>query len=356
MFAKYNLTKLLPVYLGLFFLMAAIHFLILSLQLDIKLSLAVAESLVFNTILGILGIGLWFLVKFSDFESVNRQEIIIRHLTISAVTLLIWFGSGYYIMGFISGNDAVYMTQMNQTIVVRLIAGILLYIILVVVFYLVINYQNLAERRVREESLQVLLHESELNSLRAQIKPHFLFNALNSISSLTITNPAKAQEMVINLSDFMRYSLSFTNERFSALKQELHHIRLYLEIEKVRFGNRLVVEEIIQDEADQWPLPPMILQPLVENSVKHGIYDTPGESSVRIEVFIDGQRLIVSISNNYDQSASGKNGTGTGLSNVIKRLRMIYGISDLVQVIKNNGIFEVKLSIPQYGKSKGTDH
>lgn len=356
MFARYNLNKLLPVYVGLFVFMAAVHFLILSLQLDTKPLLAIAEAFVFNTILGILGIGLWFLVKFSDFDRVNLTEIIVRHLTISAVTLLIWFGSGYYIMEFISGNDHLYMTQMNQTIIVRLIAGLLLYIILVVVFYLLINYQNLADRKIREESLQNLLHESELNSLRAQIKPHFLFNALNSISSLTITNPTKAQEMVINLSEFMRYSLSFTNEGFSTLSQELRHLRLYLDIEKVRFGNRLVVEEIIQDEAAEWPLPPMILQPLVENSVKHGIYDTPGISTVRLNVLVEGQRMIVSISNNFDPSASGKNGTGTGLSNVKKRLRMIYGIGDLVQVIKNNEIFEVKLSIPHYGKNKGTDH
>jgi len=346
----------LPFYAVAWILFAAINFIVINSQNGVVFRVALAESIIFNLILALLGIGLWFLVKYSDFEKLTAKELMLRHISLSAITLFIWFGSSYYLMGLISGHNAAYMDRLNQTIYIRIFAGLLTYIIMVTVFYLLINYRNLSERKLREESLQNLLHESELNSLRAQIKPHFLFNALNSISSLTVTNPSKAQEMVINLSEFMRYSLSFSDEGFSTLNKELNHVRLYLEIEKVRFGERLKVEERIGEGVGEWPVPPMILQPLVENSVKHGIYNTPGNSMIKLEANLNGNRLQVSISNNYDKQNASKKGTGTGLSNVIKRCFMIYGISDLVVVNKNEQIFEVKLSIPPYGKAQGINN
>lgn len=356
MLNRLNLRNLVPFYALAWILFSAISFIVVNAQPGAVFRLVLAESLIFNLVFALLGIGLWFLVKFSDFEKLRPRELISRHITISALTLFLWFGSSYLLMGLVSGHDPAYMDRLNHSMYLRLFAGLLTYIIIVTVFYLIINYRNLAERRHREASLQQLLHESELNSLKAQIKPHFLFNALNSISSLTVTNPQKAQEMVINLSDFMRYSLSFAGDGFSTLKKELDHVRLYLEIEKVRFGERLSVEEHIDPETGDWPVPPMILQPLVENSVKHGIYDTPGKSLIKLKAKISGTRLQISILNNYDPTAATKAGTGTGLSNVIKRCSMIYGITDLVQVTANENLFEVKLSLPPNGKIQSTDH
>ena len=344
-------NKQLPVYAGAWLAIAVIHFLIVSTQLGIDSFYAGAEALVFSLMFALLGVGLWFLVKFFDFEKQNRQEIIMQHASSSTVTLLIWFGSSYLIMGLISGHDPAYMKNLNDTMAVRIMAGLLLYLVLVTIFYLLINNQNLKDRKIREEMLQTLLHESELNSLRAQIKPHFLFNSLNSISSLTITNPEKAQEMVINLSEFMRYSLSFTNDKMSTLKQELYHLRLYLEIEKVRFGGRLNVEEHIEDGISDWPLPPMILQPLVENAVKHGVYDTPGQSFVWIEGRKENGWLEITVRNNHDPAIPGKRGTGTGLANVMKRMQMVYGMSNLTKINKTENTFEVKLKFPGNDKN-----
>ena len=356
MFARGNLSKLLPLYAGAWVLFAVVHFFVVFTQFRIGAGLAIGEALVFNIIPAILGIGLWFLVKFTDFENFSRQELLVRHLSMGAVTLLIWFGTSYFIMGFISDHEGEYMAWIDQTLMMRVIAGFLMYVIMVSVFYLLINNQNLAERKIHEEALQNLLYQSELNALRAQIKPHFLFNALNSISSLTITNPPKAQEMVINLSDFMRYSLSFTGDGFSTFKQELNHVKLYLEIEKVRFGDRLMVEENIDESLLDWALPPMILQPLMENAVKHGMYDISEKSLIRMEAELIGDRLQISISNSYDPAAASRKGTGTGLQNVMKRFTMIYGIRNLVQIDKNEQIFKVQLSIPKNGKTQGTDY
>ncbi len=349
MFTRNNLSKLLPLYAGAWALFAAVHFFIVYTQISIGVGLAIGEALVFSFIPAILGIGLWFVIKFADFEKFNLQELLVRHVSIGAVTLLIWFGVGYLLMGVISGHDEGYMNWLDQTLTLRIIAGTLIYVIMISVFYLLINNQNLAERKIHEEALQNLLYKSELNALRAQIKPHFLFNALNSISSLTISNPPKAQEMVINLSDFMRYSLSFTGDGFSTLKQELNHVKLYLEIEKVRFGDRLMVEETIDESAYDWTLPPMILQPLMENAVKHGMYDVSEKSLVRLEAIVNGDRLQIGISNSYDPAAISHSGTGTGLQNVMKRFAMIYGIHNLVQVEKDEQSFKIQLSIPKNG-------
>ena len=349
MFARGNLSKLLPLYAGAWVLFAVVHFIVVYTQFRIGAGLAMAEAVVFTVIPAVLGIGLWFLIKFTDFEKFSRQELLVRHISMGAVTLTLWFGSAWFILGLISGHDPKYMAWLDQSLVMRIIAGFLIYVIMVSVFYLLINNQNLAERKIHEEALQNLLYQSELNALRAQIKPHFLFNALNSISSLTITSPLKAQEMVINLSDFMRYSLSITGDGFSTLKQELNHVHLYLEIEKVRFGDRLRVEESIDETAYDWALPPMVLQPLVENAVKYGMYDIPEKSSIRIVAELVGDRLQISISNSYDPAAASRKGTGTGLQNVMKRFARIYGIHNLVQLEKDDQTFKVQLSIPKNG-------
>lgn len=356
MFTRLFHNKLLQVYAIVWLTIAVVHYFIVTTQLDIRESMASAEALVFSSVFALLGIGLWFLVKFSDFEKINLQDMILRHVTSSTLTMLIWFGSSYLILGLVSGHDPDYIRLLNDSMVVRILAGLLLYIIMVTVFYLLINNQNMKERKAREETLQNLVHESELNSLRAQIKPHFLFNSLNSISSLTISNPEKAQEMVINLSEFMRYSLSFSDNRMSSLKQELYHLRLYLEIEKVRFGGRLNVEESIEEGLQDWPLPPMILQPLVENAVKHGVYDTPGQSFVRIEGRQSDGWLEIIVTNNFDPALPGKRGTGTGLVNVMKRMQMVYGITNLAKINKTENTFEVKLKFPGNDKNQRTDH
>ena len=356
MFTKLFKNQLLPVYAAAWLVIAVVHYVVVTTQLGAGNMIAMAEALVFSTVFALLGIGLWFLVKFSDFEKLNRQELTLRHATSSAVTMFIWFGSSYLLMGVISGHDEPYMTALNDTMTVRVLSGLLLYIVMVTVFYLLVNNQNLKERKTREEVLQNLLHESELNSLRAQIKPHFLFNSLNSISSLTITNPEKAQDMVIKLSEFMRYSLSFTNDRMSTLKQELYHLRLYLEIEKVRFGARFIVEENIGEEHLPWLIPPMILQPLVENAVKHGVYDTPGESFVKISATLNQGWLEISVVNNFDSSQPGRRGTGTGLVNVMKRMHMVYGMNNLARITKTENAFEVKLKFPPYDSLKSTHH
>jgi LytS/YehU family sensor histidine kinase len=208
------------------------------------------------------------------------------------------------------------------------------------------SLSNLAEKSTREARLESLVKETELKMLRSQINPHFLFNSLNSVSSLTITDPEKAREMVIKLSEFMRYALSGKDEKLVELKNELDNLKLYLEIEKVRFGSRLITEENVAVDCLEIPIPVMLLQPLYENAIKHGVYESTENIRIITVAERKGEFLEITISNNYDPASVPAKGTGTGILNVSRRLDLFYGKSGTITTKKDNGIFIVKLFIP----------
>jgi LytS/YehU family sensor histidine kinase len=188
--------------------------------------------------------------------------------------------------------------------------------------------------------------KSELNALQAQINPHFLFNSLNSISSLTITDPEKARDMVIGLSDFMRYALSRKDEQPVTLQSELENLRLYLDIEKVRFGNRLSIEEHIDPGCLSAKIPVMLLQPLYENAIKHGVYESIEKVTIITSVSVSNGYIEMIISNNFDPEAAKVKGTGTGLLNLSRRLELLYGEKAIMKTEKQNNIFTIKIYIP----------
>jgi two-component system, LytTR family, sensor kinase len=325
---------------------AAIQFALLVRNYNVAYWLSAVDSLVSSIIYALIGSGLWFMVQFSGRQQRNWLETISFHLAGVAFTMLLWIGLSSFIMKAIAGNDKIYLDFLGQSITFRILAGVLIYFLQLTVFYLLLNVKELRERMEREASLTSMLREAELNKLRAQIKPHFLFNSLNSISSLTLSDPAKAQEMVIKLSEFMRYSLSMSEEAMSTLKNELYHASLYLDIEKVRFSDRLLVKEEIDPGCENWPIPAMILQPLLENAVKHGVYTMTGQSSITMNVGCSKEFLHIRISNNYDPESAPRKGTGTGLQNVIKRLSAIYNRHDLIIIEKKEPTFDVLLKIP----------
>jgi sensor histidine kinase YesM len=328
---------------------AAVHFILLKSVYKLETVYAVADSLVFNTLFGILGIGLWYMTRFSDLKKKALQEILLYHLTGVTVSVLLWLGAGYLILSSVFAQQPAYLQFLKQSVVVRIISGSLFYGLLISLAYLITNYRELREQSEREAQLKSQLREAELNMLRSQIRPHFLFNSLNSISSLTVTDPQKAQEMIIKLSDFMRYSLSQSGENMSTLGKEMAQTELYLDIEKVRFAKRLTFVKEIQPTCLTSTLPAMILQPLIENAVKHGVYGTIEKVKIVITAELKDGFLHVMISNNYDPAAGARKGTGTGLKNVENRLLTLFGRSNLLQINKTDDLFQVHLTIPQHG-------
>ena len=201
--------------------------------------------------------------------------------------------------------------------------------------------------RRRENLLTELAKEAELSQLKQQLQPHFLFNSLNSINALVVAQPQKAREMVLQLSDFLRATIRKDHQNWLELEEELSHLKIYLDIERVRFGHRLEVEFELEDETRQMLIPQILIQPLVENAIKHGLYEVLGQ--VKIQIFSQkiGAYLHLEISNPFDSNANPVSGLGFGLSSVERRLFLLFGRSDLLTVSTEGEIFRVELKIPQ---------
>ena len=206
---------------------------------------------------------------------------------------------------------------------------------------------ELEAKNLNETKLNLLVKESELNVLRSQLNPHFLFNSLNSISSLTISDPETARDMIIKLSEFLRYALRHSEREKTRFSDEIKNIELYLQIEKIRFGEKLIFEKEIGKGCEQGLIPNMILQPLFENAVKHGVYESTEPITIRMSCEGVARNMEIRIRNNFDSSQVSRKGAGIGLRNVRNRLMLIYGRDDLVQIHKSENEFEVKLQIPQ---------
>ena len=154
--------------------------------------------------------------------------------------------------------------------------------------------------------------------------------------------------MVQQLSDFLRGTLKKDETQWVSLKEELQYLQLYLEIEKVRFGNRLSTIIESDEKTDQMKLPALLLQPIVENAIKFGLYDTTDETLIRIHAFEEGNNMILKVENPFDpETSSSSKGTGFGLSSVQRRLYLLFGRNDLLQTEVKGTIFNTVVIIPQ---------
>jgi two-component system, LytTR family, sensor kinase len=201
----------------------------------------------------------------------------------------------------------------------------------------------------RKTDAERLSKEAELFKLRQQLAPHFLFNSLNSISALIGSRPEQARTMVQQLSDFLRGNLKKEEQQWVPLSEELQYLQLYLEIEKVRFGHRLIAE-IDNDEASlSMKIPPMLLQPIVENAIKFGLYDTTDDVTISIRARAEGNYALISVQNPFDPETSRpKQGTGFGLSSIQRRLYLLFARADLLETrIEKNNLFITIVKIPQ---------
>ena len=273
-------------------------------------------------------------------------NIIFNHLTSLVLIIVIWLGLCYTILLIIFQDIPAYWEFLTLSIPVRLISGILLYVMLGLTFYLLIYNFNLQEKLQQEARLNTLLKETELNMLKSQINPHFLFNSLNSISSLTIKDASKAREMVIKLSDFLRYSVSTNSDALTTMDVELENITRYLEIEKVRFGEKLQYDLKTSEDCLKRPVPVMILQPLFENAIKHGVYESTEQVTIHAECSVHKEYTEITIVNDFDPDAVSRKGAGLGLRNIKERMRLTYYRDDLLKTWADGNTYHVQLKVP----------
>ncbi len=335
----------LAIYYGVFWLVTAIALVLIStLANGADFGAAVVEVFTFVIFYALIGSAIWYVIKFSTLEDHSISSILFAHLIAASIIVFIWMYFGVVIIKLFHPNADKWI---EKVVVNRVFGGYMLYVIYVVFFYAVNYYQGFKEKVRNEGELKSLVKEAELHALKSQINPHFLFNSLNSISSLTMTDPGKAQEMVINLSQLMRYSLKHEQKEIVTFQQELENNKLYLSIEKVRFGSKLNPIFIIEDDCLSAQIPNMILQPLYENAIKYGVYEATETVDVITHCRRENEFLEIKISNTYDAEVQSKKGEGIGLRNIRDRLQLIYGNPYFMQTSDNNNEFTVTLTIPQ---------
>lgn len=224
--------------------------------------------------------------------------------------------------------------------------SVVFYLLAAAVHYLIISLETSRQVERRAFEMKWLAKESELRALRTQIDPHFLFNSLNSISALTARDPAAARHMLILLSEFFRRSLKLGAERQITLEEEFDLCRQYLDIERVRFGDRLRVDIELEEDARVVLVPPLCLQPLVENGVRHGIAQLVEGGLVSVRGRRHGSRVFLDIVNDTDVESRGSTGAGIGLENVRQRLDNHYSGAATIDAGKESGQFSVRITIP----------
>jgi len=290
----------------------------------------------------------WYSCKAAPIQTTPPKRLFFTHTVAALIVSFLWVQVARLIAYLLSqlhlfeGLDHKFAPQAPLLFA----SGFLLYSLAIASHYVILEIEEsrAAQARVLETSIQA--RDAELKALKAQINPHFLFNSLNSISALTSIDADRAQEMCILLADFLRLTLGLGEKALVPLREELELLQRFLAIERVRFGERLHVDAEVEAQAQNCLLPPLLLQPLVENAIIHGIAHLPAGGRVRISAACNGGRLHLSIENSVDPDAPVSRKGGLGLANVRQRLETRYGKEATLRSTADEEFFRVTISLP----------
>jgi two-component system, LytTR family, sensor histidine kinase AlgZ len=290
----------------------------------------------------------WYSCRFAPIEGTTLSRIWLTHLAAAVVLGFVWMELARGITYALSrvprfaGLDERFSTQLPLVFG----SGVLLYLLAVASHYVVlaVDASHRAEAQALETSM--LARDAELKALKAQINPHFLYNSLNSISALTSIDPGRAREMCLRLADFMRMTLKLGEKSSISLAEELGLVEKFLAIEKVRFGTRLNMQMEVEEDAKRCLVPALLLQPLVENAVGHGIAKLTEGGSVKLTAADHDGRLTITIENSMDPDAPASRRGGMGLKNVQERLEARYGKEGTLRATAEEEVFRVNLTMP----------
>jgi len=332
-------------YFSIWILFSIIFFLLMSYFLHVEKDFLAADTLIQNIIMASLMIGIWYPINYMTWENQKISLLIFNHLLLFLLFIVTWISLTHFCLRIIFPISKI-EEYINGGIAFKLPFGFFAYIVFVISIYLLKYYTSYIEKKDIESRLSESIQEAELSLLRNQMNPHFIFNSLNSISSLTIIDPEKAHEMIIKLSDFLRYTVGYGQMQKVALKKELEMCEAYLAIEKIRFGSKIQVEMQVNENSLEIEVPSMLLQTLFENAIKHGIYNSLNPERILFTSYLENERLFLMMENTFDIEGSKKIGTKTGLKNIKDRLRLMYKNLAIFEntIIENK--FIVKLNLP----------
>ncbi len=320
----------------------------------IPFSWALTGQLIQHAVMGLLSIPAWLIVV-RWMDPVKWRWKLAAHLVIGSAYAFINYEIYFQFVLFSSkgaagkavANVSSWITTWN----------FLLYVLQFAFYHGAIILQRLWLKEQQALELLALNREQELAALKAQINPHFFFNTLNSISAMASRDPEETRVMIAQLGDLLRYAIDISKRDFVPLREEVEFTKAYLALESKRFSDRLQVEYNIAEKALTCLIPPMVIQPLVENAIKHGIEPSEQGGKVVVNVSVDGRNASVSVRDTgvgFQGTTLTAPGNGIGLSNTDARLRKLYGkTSGLWTNVSAGGGFEVGFTLPMKLQSEG---
>jgi two-component system sensor histidine kinase AlgZ len=343
-----NRRSYLGAYLAVWIPLAALLVFLVKVSGDIATLEAVVLVLPLAALFAAACFSAWYTCRATPLRSAGIARLLVTHLFAALLLSYLWTQIGRVYAQALSRSPSFtgLAARYEAHVPILEASGVLLYLVNVGFFYVLIAVEvsRAAETRVMETT--VLARDAELKALKAQVNPHFLFNSLNSISALTTSDPPRAREMCILLAEFLRMTLGLGEKSSIPLSEELSLLDRFLAIEKVRFGARLQMTREIQEECLPLLIPPLLLQPLVENAVVHGIANLTEGGQLHLSAKCGHGRLNIIIENSFDAESTPTRRSGLGLQNVRNRVDSRYAGEGTMRVTATETLFQVALSLP----------
>ena len=290
----------------------------------------------------------WYVSRAMPLTTSSGPRVLVSSVLASAFASGLWLGLTHAWIAVLSmsATFAPAADRYAQQLPFMFAIGVLLFMLALAVHYVLIAFETARAAERRQLELEILARDAELRALRAQIDPHFLYNSLNSISALTASDAAGARRMCLLLGEFLRNTLDVSTRQRIPLSDELALADRFLSIEQVRFGSRLRIERRVDEEAAACLVPPLLLQPLVENAVTHGIARLIEGGVIRLDISRRNGHLAIVLENPCDADAAAVRPGGMGLDNVRSRLDAMFGREARLDTHAGAGQFRVELQLP----------
>ncbi|MCI0515339.1 histidine kinase [candidate division KSB1 bacterium] len=316
--------------LGLWTLWIPFYALVMYFQLGrLPFYVTLISSINYNYAFALLSLFIWRLCQWMPFDKFNKILFIGLHFALAQCISVIWIVMVYGVWYLSEGAIIFQQLNIKEIIGWQFLYGMMQYFLVAGIFYTIIYYRNLKQKELEEAELKILTRDAELKALKSQMNPHFLFNTLNSINALIPTDPGLARKMIVSLADLLRASVESHDQLLISLKEELVLVHLYLSIENIRFGEKMRYQEKIAPELLNKPFPAMLLQPLLENAVKHGIANTRDGGTIILKLEADGNYFKGSVVNEIRgtalPAANSPEHPGISLANIRQRLDLLFG-------------------------------
>lgn len=317
---------------------------------------AVGRALADWYVYGLLSLPAVWLARRFHIERARWRRTVAIHLAASAIFSVSWMLLRALLEGWLSRDEPgslSFADAFSHALFATFFFNVLIYWAVISVAHTLAYYRKFAERELRTAELESSLTRARLQALQMQLNPHFLFNTLNSVSALMHQDVGAADRMIARLSELLRYALESTDSQEVPLSEELHFLDRYLEIQQCRFGSRLTVQREIQPDALTGMVPTLVLQPLVENAIRHGIAPRARPGCITLRAYRNGESLVLEVGDNgVGLQGKAQIEEGIGLSNTRARLQQLYDEAHRFAFSEgNDGGLVVTLEIPWRTKS-----